>query len=60
MPLKEKMDIDGWRMFDYSNSSEDVRSRWRNYYEQEIFNVQIQDTITLNKKVILADTKCTI
>lgn len=47
---KEKMDIDGWRMFDYSNSSEDVRSRWRNYYEQEIFNVQIQDTITLNKK----------
>lgn len=47
---KEKMDIDGWRMFDYTNSSEDVRSRWRNYYEQEIFNVQIQDTITLNKK----------
>ena len=47
---KEKMDIDGWRMHDFENSSEDTRGRWRNYYEQEIFNAQVQDTITLNKK----------
>lgn len=47
---KEKMDIDGWRMFDFDHANEDTRSRWRNYYEQEIINAQIQDTITLNKK----------
>lgn len=47
---KEKMDIDGWRMFDYKNSSQDTRKRWRNYYEQKIFNAQVQDTITLNEK----------
>lgn len=47
---KEKMDIDGWKMFDFEHSNEDTRSRWRNYYEQEIINAQIQDTITLNKK----------
>lgn len=47
---KEKMDIDGWRMHDFENSSEDTRGRWRNYYEQEIINAQIQDTITLNQK----------
>ena len=37
-------------MHDFENSSEDTRGRWRNYYEQEIINAQIQDTITLNKK----------
>ena len=47
---KEKMDINGWRMLDYKDSSQDTRSRWRNYYEQEILNAQIQDTITLNEK----------
>lgn len=47
---KEKMDIDGWKMFDFDHANEDTRSRWRNYYEQEIINAQIQDTITLNKK----------
>ena len=47
---KEKMDIDGWKMFDFEHANEDTRSRWRNYYEQEIINAQIQDTITLNKK----------
>lgn len=47
---KEKMDIDGWKMFDFKHANEDTRSRWRNYYEQEIINAQIQDTITLNKK----------
>lgn len=47
---KEKMDIDGWKMFDFKHANEDIRSRWRNYYEQEIINAQIQDTITLNKK----------
>lgn len=47
---KEKMDIDGWKMFDFDHANEDTRSRWRNYYEQEIVNAQIQDTITLNKK----------
>ncbi len=50
---KEKMDIDGWRMLDYKDSSQDTRSRWRNYYEQEILNAQVQDTITLNKKADL-------
>lgn len=47
---KEKMDIDGWKMFDFEHANEDTRSRWRNYYEQEIINAQIQDTITFNKK----------
>ena len=47
---KEKMDIDGWRMHDFQDASGDTRGRWRNYYEQEILNAQIQDTITLNKK----------
>lgn len=47
---KEKMDIDGWKMFDFEHAKKDTRSRWRNYYEQEIINAQIQDTITLNKK----------
>lgn len=47
---KEKMDIDGWKMFDFEHATKDTRSRWRNYYEQEIINAQIQDTITLNKK----------
>ena len=47
---KEKMDIDGWKMFDFEHANKDTRSRWRNYYEQEIINAQIQDTITLNKK----------
>lgn len=46
----EKMDIDGWRMHDFKNSSKDTRSRWRNYYEQSILNAQIQDTITLNNR----------
>ena len=50
---KEKMDINGWRMLDYKDSSQDTRSRWRNYYEQEILNAQVQDTITLNKKADL-------
>ena len=47
---KEKMDIDGWRMKDFSSHSSDTRARWRNYYEQDIFNAQLQDTITLNRK----------
>ena len=47
---KEKMDINGWRMLDFKDSSQDTRSRWRNYYEQEILNAQVQDTITLNEK----------
>lgn len=33
-----------------NDANEDTRGRWRNYYEQEIFNAQVQDTITLNKK----------
>lgn len=47
---KEKMDLNGWRMLDYDHSSADQRNRWRNYYEQKIFNAQVQDTITLNKQ----------
>lgn len=46
---KEEMRINGWRMFDYDFHSQDTRKRWRNYYEQKLFNVQLQDTITLNK-----------
>ncbi|WP_196593198.1 TonB-dependent receptor [Pectinatus sottacetonis] len=46
---KEKMNINGWRMFDYDFHSADIRKRWRNYYEQKLFNVQLQDTVTLNK-----------
>src|SRR3712207_7797777 len=37
-------------MKDFSSHSSDTRARWRNYYEQEIFNAQLQDTITLNRK----------
>lgn len=47
---KEKMNIDGWRMKSLDSHSADTRDRWRNYYEQKILNVQIQDTITLNQK----------
>lgn len=47
---KEKMNIDGWRMKSLDSHSSDTRNRWRNYYEQKILNVQIQDTITLNQK----------
>lgn len=46
---KEEMRINGWRMFDYDFHSQDTRKRWRNYYEQKLFNVQFQDTITLNE-----------
>lgn len=45
---KEKMDIKGWKMDSNDFHSIDTRKRWRNYYEQKLFNVQLQDTITLN------------
>ena len=51
MPLKKKMDIDGWKMFDFEHANEDTRSRWRNYYEQEIINAADPGhESTLNKK----------
>jgi len=48
---KEKMDITGWH-YDQkeSGSSMTTNSRYRTNYEQTIFNAQLQDTITLNKK----------
>lgn len=46
---KEQMNIDGWKMKSYDFHDLDTRKRWRNYYEQELFNAQLQDTIMLNK-----------
>lgn len=46
---KEKMDVDGWRMTEYTNGNQDDRRRFRNYFEQTLFNIQLQDNITLNK-----------
>lgn len=46
---KEKMDVDGWKMTDFVDSDIDYHRRFRNYFEQALFNVQLQDTITLNK-----------
>lgn len=47
---KEKMDIDGSRMdkYDYEPSLTN-RERFRSYYEHTLFNLQLQDTITLNQ-----------
>lgn len=47
---KEKMDMDGWRLKQYQQATISVFKRWRTYYEQKLFNAQIQDTITLNEK----------
>lgn len=46
---KEKMDVDGWKMTDFVDGDIDYRRRFRNYFEQTLFNIQLQDTITLNK-----------
>nr|NSL49354.1 TonB-dependent receptor [Dendrosporobacter quercicolus DSM 1736]SDM26454.1 TonB-dependent Receptor Plug Domain [Dendrosporobacter quercicolus] len=46
----EKMDIDGSRMEKFDMSDELPNAlRYRTYYEQTLFNLQLQDTITLNK-----------
>jgi vitamin B12 transporter len=50
---KEKMDVDGSQL-DIDNDSTkveltDARLRFRNYFEQTLFNIQLQDTVTLNK-----------
>lgn len=46
----EKMDIDGSRMDKFDMSDELPNAlRYRTYYEQTLFNLQLQDTITLNK-----------
>lgn len=46
---KEKMDVDGWKMTEFIDTDIDYRRRFRNYFEQTLFNIQLQDTITLNK-----------
>lgn len=51
----EKMRVHGSRMDDYSKDESigDVgtaMARYRNYYKQELFNVQIQDTFTMDQK----------
>jgi vitamin B12 transporter len=47
---KEKMDIDGNRMDTIDFISELPNGlRFRTYYEQTLFNLQLQDAITLNK-----------
>lgn len=51
---KETMDCTGWHLDSIGSSSEtDIIRRYRNYYEQTIFNAQVQDTITLNQKADL-------
>ncbi len=50
---KEKMDIDGWKLITDNDSKvelTDARLRFRNYFEQTLFNIQLQDTMTLNKE----------
>ena len=44
---KEKMNIDGWKMADLPATSS---HQWKNKYEQTLFNIQLQDTVTLNDK----------
>lgn len=47
---KEKMDVDGSRMDKYDfEPSLTNRERFRSYYEHTLFNLQLQDTITLNQ-----------
>ncbi|TCL39104.1 TonB-dependent receptor-like protein [Anaerospora hongkongensis] len=46
---KEKMDIDGSGITNFIAGEDDWLRRFRNYYEQTLFNIQLQDTITLNK-----------
>jgi vitamin B12 transporter len=47
---KEKLNIDGSRMDKLDMDNELINAlRYRSYYEQTLFNVQLQDTITLNK-----------
>jgi vitamin B12 transporter len=46
---KEKMDIDGSGITNFVDGEIDWRRRFRNYFEQTLFNIQLQDTITLNK-----------
>ncbi len=47
---KEKMDIDGNRMDELDFDDETTNAeRFRKYYEQTLFNLQLQDTITLNQ-----------
>lgn len=42
---RETMNIRGWKM---DSVEEAYRYRWKNKYVQTLFNVQLQDTITLN------------
>ncbi len=47
---KEKLDIDGSRMGKFDMDDELPNAlRFRSYYEQTLFNLQLQDTITFNK-----------
>jgi vitamin B12 transporter len=47
---KEKLNIAGSRMDKQDMDSELINAlRFRSYYEQRLFNLQLQDTITLNK-----------
>lgn len=50
---REELDCKGWKMDSNDFHSSDTRRRFRNYYEQKIFNAQVQDTITLNQKADL-------
>ncbi len=46
---KEKMNINGSGITDFVKDEDEWRRRFRNYFEQTLFNIQLQDTITLNK-----------
>lgn len=47
---REKMDVDGSRMDKYDfEASLTNRERFRTHYEQTLFNLQLQDTITLSQ-----------
>lgn len=50
---KEELNCKGWKMDSNDFHTADTRKRFRNYYEQKIFNAQAQDTITLNQKADL-------
>ncbi len=50
---QEEMDVNGYKVTDYKPDtppSVDDRRRFRNYFEQNLFNIQLQDTITLNEE----------
>lgn len=50
---REKMHIYGSKLDEYNKQTDAELARYRNYYEQDLLNVQIQDTFTMDQKETL-------